>query len=98
MHRIWQIQEACKHLDLVVDEAIERGPQILTRQGVEIAVVLSIPDYLELKRKMPLSEFFRQPLLAELDLERDKSPITRSDLAELLDEPCESTAPQREPS
>jgi hypothetical protein len=39
------------------------------------------------KKQTPLSEFFRQPPLAELDLERDKSPITRSDLAELLDEP-----------
>ena len=87
MDRIWQIQEATNDLDQVIDEAIERGPQILARQGVEVAVVLSIADYLQFKgRNIPLSEFFRQSPLAELDLERDKSPITRSDLAELLDE------------
>jgi prevent-host-death family protein len=75
MQRSWQIQEAKNKLSEVVEEAIEKGPQILTRRGVEIAVVLSYPEFLQLKKKQTsLSEFFRQSPLAELDLGRDPSP------------------------
>jgi prevent-host-death family protein len=61
MQRSWQIQEAKNKLSEVVEEAIEKGPQILTRRGLEVAVVLSYPEYLQLKKKQTsLSEFFRQ--------------------------------------
>jgi prevent-host-death family protein len=76
MQRSWQIQEAKNRLSEVVEEAIEKGPQILTRRGVEVAVVLSLDEYLQLRRKQTsLSEFFRQSPLADLDLERDRSPV-----------------------
>lgn len=75
MQRSWQIQEAKNKLSEVVEDAIEKGPQILTRRGVEVAVVLSYPEYLKLKKKqVPLSELFRKSPLADLDLERDRSP------------------------
>lgn len=75
MQKVWQIQEAKNKLSEVVERAIESGPQILTRRGAEVAVVLSYPEYLQLKRKqVPLSEFFRRSPLGELDLERDRSP------------------------
>lgn len=75
MQRTWQIQEAKNKLCEVVEEAIEKGPQVLTRRGVEVAVVLSYSEYLSLRKKqVSLSEFFRQSPLAELDLERDKTP------------------------
>lgn len=75
MQRSWQIQEAKNKLSEVVEDAIEKGPQILTRRGVEVAVVLSYSEYLTLKKKqVPLSEFFRKSPLADLDLERDRSP------------------------
>jgi prevent-host-death family protein len=76
MQRTWQIQEAKNKLSEVVEEAIESGPQILTRRGIEVAVVISLPEYLELKKKqIPLSEFFRRSPLGEIELERDKSPV-----------------------
>jgi antitoxin Phd len=76
MHGTWQIQEAKNKLSEVVEEAIEKGPQILTRRGVEVAVVLSLPEYRALRKKQtPLSELFRQSPLADLDLERDRSPV-----------------------
>lgn len=75
MQKVWQIQEAKNKLSEVVERAIESGPQILTRRGAEVAVVLSYPEYLQLKRKqIPLSEFFQRSPLGELDLERDRSP------------------------
>jgi prevent-host-death family protein len=61
----------------VVEGAVNEGPQVVTRRGVETAIVLSYAEY----RKMllggqKLSEFFRQSPLAgvDLDLERDRSP------------------------
>jgi antitoxin Phd len=76
MERSWQIQEAKNKLSEVVEGAIASGPQILTRRGVEVAVVLSFAEYLQLKRKQtPLSEFFRRSPLGELDLERDRTPV-----------------------
>lgn len=74
--RTWQIQEAKNKFSEVVEEAAARGPQIVTKRGVETAVVLSYDEY----RKMvlgqkKLSEFFREsPLVGlDLDLTRDKS-------------------------
>lgn len=75
MQRSWQIQEAKNKLSEIVEEAIAKGPQILTRKGLEVAVILSLNEYLQLKRKQAsLSEFFRQSPMADLDLERDRSP------------------------
>ncbi|HEY3266678.1 MAG TPA: type II toxin-antitoxin system Phd/YefM family antitoxin [Armatimonadota bacterium] len=75
---MWQLQEAKNRFSEVVNEAIEHGPQVITRHGVETCVLLSVADY----RKMALSaksitEFFRSsPLVGEdLDLSRDQSPI-----------------------
>jgi prevent-host-death family protein len=75
MEGIWQIQEAKSNLSEVIERAIDDGPQILIRGGEEIAVVLSYPEYLQLKKeRTPLSEFFRQSPLESLDLARDRSP------------------------
>jgi antitoxin Phd len=76
MQRTWSLKEARKSLSEVVAEAIEKGPQILTRRGVEVAVVLSLPEYRALRKKQtPLSELLRQSPLADLDLKRDRSPV-----------------------
>jgi len=72
----WQLQEAKNKLSRVIDNAINSGPQIITRRGVEVAIVLSYEEY---KRMMAtehsLSDFFRKSPLAgiDLDLTRDKS-------------------------
>lgn len=76
MQRVWQIQEAKNKLSEVVEGALEEGPQVLTRRGVEVAVVLSFAEYQEMKKKQTsLLEFFQRSPLAELDLERDRSPV-----------------------
>jgi len=41
----WQLQEAKQRFSRVVDEACESGPQIVTRHGREVVVVLSIEEY-----------------------------------------------------
>lgn len=77
MVRVWELQEAKNKLSEVVDEALSHGPQIITRQGVETAIVLSYADYRKLLlNQQKLSPFFREsPLVdVDLDLSRDTSP------------------------
>ncbi len=81
--RLWQLQEAKNRLSQVVNNALEEGPQIITRRGKEVVVVISSDEYSELKKSLPsLLEFFRQsPLVGvELDLERDRSLPREFDL------------------
>ncbi len=74
--RAWQLQEAKNKLSSLVDKAQSHGPQIITRRGVEVAVVLSYRDYSKLKwAKQSLSNFFQQSPLADLSIERDKSKL-----------------------
>lgn len=42
---VWQLQDAKNRLSQVVDQAERIGPQIITRRGVEAAVVLSAEEY-----------------------------------------------------
>ena len=82
MNQVWQLQEAKNKFSRVVDDAIQRGPQIVTKHGVEVAVVLSYAEYRTLlTSQKKLSEFFRDsPLVGiDLDLTRDRSDA-RTDL------------------
>ncbi len=74
----WQLQEAKNKFSQVVNEAIEHGPQIITRRNEEVAVVLSSAEYRQMMASQKkLSEFFRESPLAgaNLDLSRDKSLV-----------------------
>jgi len=76
MVKVWQLQEAKNKFSEVVNEALSRGPQVVTRHGEKVVVILSTEEYSRLKQtKTTLSEFFRQsPLVGvDLDLERDRS-------------------------
>jgi prevent-host-death family protein len=76
MVRSWQLQEAKNRLSEVIERALKEGPQIITRRGVETAVVLSLADYkkLSLGRKRLIKFFQESPLVGvDLDLTRDTS-------------------------
>ncbi len=80
MARLWQLQEAKNKLSEVVDDALRDGPQVITRHGAKVAVVLSYTDYRKIAASRPkLSTFFRESPLAEaeIDLSRDKSLIRK---------------------
>jgi antitoxin Phd len=81
--RTWQLQEAKSKLSEVVDAAIAGSPQVITKRGVEVAIVVSYNEYrrMQLNQKK-LSQFFRESPLAEyeLDLSRDTSGL-REDIA-----------------
>jgi prevent-host-death family protein len=81
VQRSWQLQEAKNKLSEVVDDAIRHGPQVITKRGIEVAVVLSYPEFVKLKKEQgSLSEFFRRSPLGGVDLERDQTPA-RPDLS-----------------
>jgi antitoxin Phd len=72
----WQLSEAKNKFSELIDRAVSNGPQIVTRRGKEVVVVLSREDYDRLTRDHSgVVEFFRRsPLVGvELDLERDRS-------------------------
>jgi prevent-host-death family protein len=78
MIRTWQLQEAKNKFSRVVENAINSGPQIITRRGKEVVIVLSYAEYKRMvASKQRLSQFFRESPLAgaELDLTRDKSAV-----------------------
>lgn len=80
MVRVWQIQEAKNKLSEVVEEALRHGPQVISRRGAEVAVVLSCEEYLTLKKsRTNLAQFFLESPLRDsgLDLERDRRPAGR---------------------
>ena len=71
----WQIQEAKDRLGEIVDSALRQGPQLITRGGVETAVLLSCEEYRRLRKpETDLVDFFHaSPLVgADLDLERSR--------------------------
>jgi len=78
MNHIWQLQEAKNKFSEVVEEALNHGPQLITKRGVEAVVVLSYAEYRQITAtQKKLSDFFREsPLVeVELDLERDTRKI-----------------------
>lgn len=75
--KTWQLQEAKNRLSHVLDEAELHGPQVITRHGEEVAVVMAIPAFRKLvTSRQKLSEFFAEsPLVgADIDLRRDSDP------------------------
>lgn len=75
MKNIWQLQEAKAKFSEVVNEALRHGPQIITKHGVETALLISISDYKRMnKKESKISQFFRNSPLnnIEIDLERSK--------------------------
>jgi len=75
-NRIWRLQDAKNRFSEVVDKALAEGPQVVTRRGEEVVVVVAKEEYAKLRKSRPnLVEFFRKsPLVGvDLDLGRDRS-------------------------
>lgn len=71
----WQLQDAKSKFSNLVDRAQHNGPQVVTKNGKDAVVVLSIDEYKKLiKPKTNLVNFFQSSPLAKegLDLTRSK--------------------------
>ena len=76
MGQTWQLQQAKNKFSAVVKAAEKGEPQIITRHGEEVVILLSIEQYKKLTNKeLSNSEFFTKSPLAGIgiDLTRDKS-------------------------
>lgn len=75
----WQLQEAKQRFSEVVRRAHDEGPQIVTRHGHDVAVILDMEEYRQLKGQQPdFKEFLLSaPDLSVLDLTRDTSTEMR---------------------
>ena len=73
----WQLQEAKNRLSELVRKARREGPQTITLQGIDAAVVVSARDFDKLHtRKGKLVEFFRKSPLVGVDLDLSRSRDT----------------------
>jgi len=69
----WQVQEAKQRFSELVRRTLEEGPQVVTRHGEEVVVVVSAEEY---RRSQPPERDFKEfllsgPDLSQLDLTRD---------------------------
>lgn len=83
MDNHWQLQDAKSRFSEVVDRALTRGVQVITRRGRKTAVILSFDDYESLTgRDGSLADFFKKsPLVgSELEVGRDKTLPRKLDL------------------
>ncbi len=69
----WQLQDAKNQFGELVEQAITRGPQRVTRGGRPAVVVISTEEYDRLTSPPPsLKVLLRQAHLDDIDLERDR--------------------------
>jgi prevent-host-death family protein len=75
----WQLQEAKQRFSEVVRQALEEGPQVVTRHAREAVVILSAKHYRRLLASGPDFKAFLEkgPDLGRLDIRRDKRPARR---------------------
>lgn len=70
----WQLQEAKQRFSELVRRTLAEGPQVVTRHGSEIVVVVSADEYrASLGPQRDFKEFLRSgPDFDDLDLERER--------------------------
>jgi len=80
----WQVQEAKQRFSELLRTAHAEGPQIVTRHGQEIAVVIDIAHYRHLRgERVGLKDYLRSgPDFEDLDIERSGELATVLDLTE----------------
>lgn len=50
MPKVWQVQEAKARFSEMLDSSMDEGPQIVTKRGVEAAVLVRIDDWRRLRK------------------------------------------------
>jgi prevent-host-death family protein len=78
---VWQLQTAKQKFSEVVSRALDEGPQVITRHGREVVVVLSVDEYRRLPRRKDFKQFLVDgPRFDELELERPQDRPRRVEL------------------
>jgi prevent-host-death family protein len=73
MMQTWQLQDAKSKFSELVESALSKGPQFVTKRGVNSVVVISMKEFARLKKpKDDLISFFNRAPKVDLDIERKK--------------------------
>jgi prevent-host-death family protein len=79
----WTLADAKARLSQVVDNALKKGPQVITRHGRKAVVVVSAEEWeRRTQRKGTLADFFAASPLRDsgLEIERSQDPPREIDL------------------
>ena len=78
----WQLQEAKQRFSELVRRALAEGPQVVTRRGEEVIVVVSAAEFDRLAGRVPdFKDFLLSgPDLDALEIERDSRPARQVEL------------------
>lgn len=70
----WQLQEAKQRFSQLVRTTLEEGPQVVTRHGEEVVVIIPAQDYRRAQEEKPdFKEFLLSaPDMSDLDLDRPR--------------------------
>ncbi|MDQ3863802.1 MAG: type II toxin-antitoxin system prevent-host-death family antitoxin [Actinomycetota bacterium] len=70
----WQLQEAKQRFSELVRRTLEEGPQVVTRHGEEVVVVVPVEEFRRMNGEKPTFKEFllSAPDLSVLDLERPR--------------------------
>ncbi|MGI8728681.1 MAG: type II toxin-antitoxin system prevent-host-death family antitoxin [Solirubrobacteraceae bacterium] len=81
----WQVQEAKQRFSELIRRTCDEGPQVVTRHGEEVVVVVSAEDYRRSHQdeRPDFKEFLMSaPNFDLLDLERPRRPPREFELGE----------------
>ena len=68
----WQMQEAKQRFSEVLRAAVAGEPQIVTKHGAEVAVVIDIAEYRRLRgEQVGLMDYLRVDPIGEVDLDAE---------------------------
>jgi prevent-host-death family protein len=72
----WQVQEAKQRFSELVRRTLEEGPQVVTRHGQEVVVVIAAEEYRRSQQAQPdFKEFLMSgPSFDDLELDRSTDP------------------------
>lgn len=82
MDRHWQLQEAKQRFSELIRSVEAEGPQVVTRHGEEVAVVVGIAEYRRLRGGAEdFKTFLRSAPDLDLEIGRSAEPARVADLA-----------------
>jgi prevent-host-death family protein len=78
----WQLQQAKQQFSRLVELARSEGPQVVTRNGKEVAVLLDVDEYRRLRSDKGAFKRFLEtaPDFDALEIDRSREPARTVDL------------------
>jgi prevent-host-death family protein len=81
MNVSWQLQEAKQRFSELVRRTLEEGPQVVTRHGEEVVVVVPAKEYERLRGGEDFKDFLLStPDLDRLEIHRASDPARKVEL------------------